>query len=173
MISDKMHLEEDEGSPVQFASKSSANIGGTSHIDMTPMVDVVFQLLTFFLLAVKRESMESVDVPLTATSTAVLESESTYITIKPAPRAGADPVIIIGDHKKVEMKDDGTIEGGKAAKSLDAVKEAVEKGVAAGRPKIVVKAEKYVRWGDVQKVTRIIAQIKDAQLFVGVQSKGD
>jgi len=172
MITDKMHLEEDEESPVQFKSKAGANSGDKSNIDMTPMVDVVFQLLTFFLLAVKRESMESVDVPLTTTSTAVLESESTYITIKPGPRAGADPVIIIGDHKKVEMLDDGRIEGGKAA-SLDAVKAAVETGVAAGRPKIVVKAERYVKWGDVQKVTRIIALVKDAQLFVGVQSKGD
>ena len=172
MISDKMHLEEDEDSPVQFKSKAGANAGDKSHIDMTPMVDVVFQLLTFFLLAVKRESMESVDVPLTTTSTAVLESESTYITIKPAPRPGADPVIIIGENRKVEVMDDGRIEGGKA-KSLDKVKEEVEKGVAAGRPKIVVKAERYVKWGDVQKVTRIIAQIRDAQLFVGVKSKGD
>ena len=170
MIGDKMHLEESEDSPVQFTSKAKANTGDKSHIDMTPMVDVVFQLLTFFLLAVKRDSMESVEVPLTTTSTAVLESESTYITIKPAPRPGADPVIIIGENRKVEVTDDGRIQGGKAA-SLDMVKDAVEKGVSAGRPKIIVKAERYVRWGDVQKVTRIIAQVKDAQLYVGVQGK--
>ena len=161
MISDKMHLEEDEDSPVQFKSKASANIGGKSSIDMTPMVDVVFQLLTFFLLAVKRDSMETVDVPITTNSTVVLESESTYITVKPAPRKDAEPEIIIAKKKR---------EDGKAV-TLDLVKEEVEKGVADGRPKIVVRAERLVKWGDVQKVTRIIAQVKDAQLFVGVRGK--
>jgi biopolymer transport protein ExbD len=161
MISDKMHLEEDEDSPVQFKSKAGSNSGDKSHIDMTPMVDVVFQLLTFFLLAVKRDSMETVDVPITTTTTAVLESESTYITVKPAPRKDAEPEIIIGEKKSGDGK----------AVTLESVKAAVESGVAAGRPKIVVKAERLVKWGDVQKITRIIAQVKDAQLYVGVQSQ--
>jgi biopolymer transport protein ExbD len=161
MITDKMHLEEDEDSPVQFKSKASANIGGKSSIDMTPMVDVVFQLLTFFLLAVKRDSMETVDVPITTTTTAVLESESTYITVKPAPRKDAEPEIIIGEKKSGDGK----------AFTLENVKAEVEAGVAAGRPKIVVKADRLVKCGDVQKITRIIAQVKDAQLFVGVQGK--
>jgi biopolymer transport protein ExbD len=161
MINDKMHLEEDEESPVQFKSKAGSNSGDKSHIDMTPMVDVVFQLLTFFLLAVKRDSMETVDVPITTTTTAVLESESTYITVKPAPRKDAEPEIIIGEKKSGDGK----------FVTLENVKAAVEKGVAEGRPKIVVKAERLVKWGDVQKITRIIAQVKDAQLFVGVQGK--
>ena len=161
MISDKMHLEEDAEAPVQFKSKAGANSGDKSHIDMTPMVDVVFQLLTFFLLAVKRDSMETVDVPITNNSTAVLESESIYITIKPAPRKDAEPEIIIGESRKGDGK----------AVTLEMVRDAVEKGVANGRPKIVVKAERLVKWGEVQKVTRIIALVKDAQLFVGVQVK--
>src|SRR6185295_18088683 len=99
MSGDKLNLEDYEDAPVQFTSKEKSNTGEKSHIDMTPMVDVVFQLLTFFLLAVKRDSQEPLDVPVTAHSTAVLESESTFITIKPAPRAGADPVIVIGESR--------------------------------------------------------------------------
>ncbi len=33
------------------------------HIDMTPMVDVVFQLMTFMLFAVQMTGGEKVDVP--------------------------------------------------------------------------------------------------------------
>ena len=161
MFGEKMHLEDYEDAPVQFTSKEKSTTGDKSHIDMTPMVDVVFQLLTFFLLAVKRDSQEPLDVPTTTYSTAVLESESTFITIMPPPRAGADPVITVGESRRGEGLN----------VTPDMIREAVEKGVAAGRPNIVVKAERLVKWGDVQKVTRIVASVTGAQLYVGVQGK--
>jgi biopolymer transport protein ExbD len=161
MIGERMHLEDYEGAPVQFTSKEKSTTGTKSHIDMTPMVDVVFQLLTFFLLAVKRDSQEPLDVPVTASSTAVLESESTFITIKPALRAGAEPVITVGESRR----------GDGVTVTPDMIKAEVENGVHAGRPHIVVKAERLVRWGDVQKVTRIVASVTGAQLYVGVQGK--
>src|SRR5262245_30930728 len=130
MTGDKMQLEDYEDAPVRFTSKEKSNTREKSHIDMTPMVDVVFQLLTFFLLAVKRDSQEPLDVPVTAHSTAVLESEPTFITIKPAPRAGADPLIVIGESRR----------GDGVTVTPDMIKEFIEKGVAAGRPIIVVKA---------------------------------
>ena len=161
MTGEKMQLEDYEDAPVRFTSKEKSNTGEKSHIDMTPMVDVVFQLLTFFLLAVKRDSQEPMDVPVTTHSTAVLESESTFISIKPAPRAGADPVITIGESRR----------GDGITVTPEMIKQEVEKGVSAGRPHIVVKAERLVRWGDVQKVTRIVASVTGAQLHVGVQGK--
>ena len=161
MTGEKMQLEDYEDAPVRFTSKEKSNTGEKSHIDMTPMVDVVFQLLTFFLLAVKRDSQEPMDVPVTTHSTAVLESESTFISIKPAARAGAEPVITVGESRR----------GDGITVTPEMIKQEVEKGVAAGRPHIVVKAERLVRWGDVQKVTRIVASVTGAQLHVGVQGK--
>ena len=166
MTGEKMHLEDYEDASVQFTSKSKSNTGSKAHIDMTPMVDVVFQLLTFFLLAVKRDSSERVDVPFTTNSTAVLESESTYITIKKEP-GKADAIVVLGDRKGK-----GTEYPMTKAKNPEwekRVLEAVQNGIKEGKPKIVVKAERLVKWGDVQAVTRIIAQAKDAVLFVGVQ----
>ena len=40
------------------------------HIDMTPMVDVVFQLMTFMLFSVQMTGGEKVDVPPPATASA-------------------------------------------------------------------------------------------------------
>src|SRR5436309_2477252 len=99
MFGDKMHLEEDENEPVHFTQMGKSHSVEKSHIDMTPMVDVVFQLLTFFLLAVKRDSQEPVDVPVVTRSTAVAESMATFITVKPPAKGSPDPVILLGDRR--------------------------------------------------------------------------
>ena len=163
MFGEKLHLEEDENEPVQFAKKGKSNSGEKGHIDMTPMVDVVFQLLTFFLLAVKRDSQEPIDVPTVTRSDAVADSESTYITIKPPLGGSKEPVIILGDRGG----------GGADKKEIkpEDVKSEVESGVKNGRPKIIVKAERLVAHGDVLKICRIVASVEGAVLHVGVQTR--
>jgi len=160
MFGEKMHLEEDESSPIQFTKRAKSNAGRASQIDMTPMVDVVFQLLTFFLLAVKRDSAEPVDVPVTVRSTAVAESQSTFITVKPPSKGSPDPEIILGDRS-----------GNGDKITADQVRDEVVKGVNAGRPNIIIKAERFVSHGDVLKVCRIVDKVEGAFLYVGVQSK--
>src|SRR3989442_8881352 len=122
MFGEKMHLEEDdEDAPVQFTSKAKATSGDKSHIDMTPMVDVVFQLLTFFLLAVKRDSQEPVDVPTTTVSKAVGEDQATFITILAPPPGSSEATIYVGDRKG---------DPGRSV-SLDEIKQEVESGLRA------------------------------------------
>ena len=163
MVGEKPHVEEDENEPVQFARRGKSTTGGKGHIDMTPMVDVVFQLLTFFLLAVKRDSQEPVDVPTVTRSDAVADSESTYITIKPPSGGFKEPIIILGDRGG----------GGPDKKEIkpEDVKSEVESGVKNGRSKIIVKAERLVSHGDVLKICRIVAGVEGASLHVGVQTK--
>src|SRR5580704_3633857 len=55
------------------------------HIDMTPMVDVVFQLMTFMLFSVQMTGGEKVDVPPARHGVGVEESAATFLTLtKPA-----------------------------------------------------------------------------------------
>lgn len=159
-MTDRTQFESDDSAPLQFTDKKKSNSGDSSHIDMTPMVDVVFQLLTFFLLAVKRDNQEAVDVPVVANSTAVPEFESTFITIKPAKAGQVDPEVIIGDRQ-----------GKGDAVTPDMIKQAIEVGVQNNHANIIIKAEKMVREGDVAKVTRIVASVPGARLYVGVQGK--
>ena len=160
MFGEKLHIEEDENEPVHFAVKGKSNTGGRGHIDMTPMVDVVFQLLTFFLLAVKRDSQEAVDVPTVTRSEAVAEADSTFITIKLPSRGEKEPTIILGDRR-----------GDGEKITMDQVRAEVEKGVRSGRPKIIVKAERLVPHGEVLKIYRIVDSVDGASLHVGVQTK--
>lgn len=159
MFGEKLHIEEDENEPVHFTQKGKAKTE-KGNIDMTPMVDVVFQLLTFFLLAVKRDSQEPLDVPTVTRTDTVADGESTYITMKPPSGGGKEPIIILGDRKGE----------GQQIKPED-VKSEVESGVRNGRAKIIVKAERFVQIGEVMKVCRIVASVDGALLHVGVQSK--
>src|SRR3954469_6410363 len=56
------------------------------HIDMTPMVDVVFQLMTFMLFSSQMSGGELVDVPPARHGVGVEESSATFLTLlKPGP----------------------------------------------------------------------------------------
>ena len=157
MFGENLNIEEQD-QPVHFTKKQKASEKG--HIDMTPMVDVVFQLLTFFLLAVKRDTQKPLDVPIVNRSTAVADAESTFIAVKAATGGATEPTIILGDRHGEGVKI-----------TAEQVKQKVEEGVASGRKMIVVKAEKFVPHGEVLKVCRIVASVDGAMLHVGVQTK--
>ena len=169
MSAERVHLEDIEDSPVQFTAKGKGPSGGKGHIDMTPMVDVVFQLLTFFLLAVKRDSQEPLEVPMLMHTqpTAVLEEQATFIIVKPAPPGESEAQIVLGISRR----------GKGETVTLDQVKSEVEKGVASSRPNIIIKGAcdhkngRHVRHGDMARVMRIVANVEGTKLYVGVQAK--
>jgi hypothetical protein len=51
------------------------------HIDMTPMVDVVFQLMTFMLFSVQMTGGEKVDVPPARHGIGVEETAATFLSM--------------------------------------------------------------------------------------------
>src|SRR5436309_14278405 len=99
------------------------------HIDMTPMVDVVFQLMTFMLFSVQMTGGEKVDVPPARHGVGVEESVATFLTLeKPAPAArAAEPRLLLGH-------------GEGAPATLDQARQYVRDGVREGRRKVVLQA---------------------------------
>jgi biopolymer transport protein ExbD len=126
------------------------------HIDMTPMVDVVFQLMTFMLFAVQLNGGEKVDVPPARHGVGVEESSATFLTLaKPAVPGGESQLLM------------GFGEGQVA--TLDQARQAVADAVKRGRRKVVIEADGDVAHGDVVKVAGAIAQIEGITVHVGVQ----
>src|SRR5207245_11138720 len=66
------------------------------HIDMTPMVDVVFQLMTFMLFSVQMTGGEKVDVPPAHHGVGVEESAATFLTLTKPAVAGGEPRLLLG-----------------------------------------------------------------------------
>ena len=61
--------------------RRDANEERNEHIDMTPMVDVVFQLMTFMLFSVQMTGGEKVDVPPARHGVGVEETAATFLTL--------------------------------------------------------------------------------------------
>lgn len=122
------------------------------HIDMTPMVDVVFQLMTFMLFSIQMTGGEQVDVPKARHGVGVEETAATVITLT----EGNPPVLVLGN-------------GPGPAATLDQVRKAVAEGVTAGRSKVVLQADGDVPHGEVVKLARTLTELEGVSLHIGVQ----
>ena len=126
------------------------------HIDMTPMVDVVFQLMTFMLFSIQMSGGEKVDVPPARHGVGVEETAATFLTLTKPSDSGGESKLLIGH-------------GEGAVATLDQARQAVVDGVKAGRHKVILQADGDVPHGEVLKVAAAVAQVEGITVHVGVQ----
>jgi biopolymer transport protein ExbD len=126
------------------------------HIDMTPMVDVVFQLMTFMLFSVQMTGGEKVDVPPARHGVGVPEAQATFLTLLKPAAPGAEPRILLGHGEGPTV-------------SLDEARQKVADGVRAGRRKVILQADGDVPHGEVLKVASGVSEVEGVTVHVGVQ----
>jgi biopolymer transport protein ExbD len=126
------------------------------HIDMTPMVDVVFQLMTFMLFSMHLTGGEKVDVPPARHGVGVEESSATFLTLQKPAAGGAEPRLLLGH-------------GEGAPATIDEARQFVRAGVREGRRKVVLQADGGVPHGDVVKIASALAEVEGITLHIGVQ----
>src|SRR5262245_52452616 len=126
------------------------------HIDMTPMVDVVFQLMTFMLFSVQMTGGEKVDVPPARHGVGVQESMATFLTLQRPSAPGSEPQLLLGH-------------GQGTAVTLDQARKAVADGVREGKRKVILQADSMVPHGEVLKVAAAVTEVEGVTVHVGVQ----
>jgi biopolymer transport protein ExbD len=126
------------------------------HIDMTPMVDVVFQMMTFMLFSMQMSGGEKVDVPPARHGVGVEESAATFLTLTKPAVSGGETQLLVGH-------------GEGPVATLDQARQAVAAGVKEGRRKVILQADGAVPHGEVVKVAGAIAQVEGITVHVGVQ----
>jgi biopolymer transport protein ExbD len=126
------------------------------HIDMTPMVDVVFQLMTFMLFASQMTGGEKVDVPPARHGVGVEESAATFVTVMKPDKPGGAARVVLGN-------------GGGEPATLDQVRSAVAKGVKDGRRRVILQADGSVPHGEVLKLISAVSEVEGVTVHVGVQ----
>jgi len=128
------------------------------HIDMTPMVDVVFQLMTFMLFSVQLAGDAKVDVPRARRGVGVEETAATFLTLLKPEAPGAKPRLLVGNGDEGRTVD------------YDQAAAVVSEGVAKGLRKVVVQADGDVPEGE---VLRLIGELGKREagitIHIGVQ----
>lgn len=126
------------------------------HIDMTPMVDVVFQLMTFMLFTIQMSGGEKVDIPPARHGVGVEETDATFLTLlKPEP-PGVEARLLLGH-------------GEGAIATLDEARANIADGVKEGRRKVILQADGDVPHGEVVRIAGAVSQVEGITVHIGVQ----
>jgi biopolymer transport protein TolR len=123
-----------------------------SDIDVTPLVDCVFLLLCFFMMTSPMKGNPDRNVPAAEHGVGVNPNGATSVRIveaEPAPR-------ILLDNRE---------------STLDDVKAYVEAGLRKGHSLVVIKADRKVPCGLVQKVAKAVTSVEGVKFSIGVQDK--
>lgn len=131
--------------------------GEEAELDITPMIDVTFLLLIFFMVTSTMKPPNELDMPSAVHGTGVDTNVSTFITIKAPETRGDIPQILLGQGSTEEA-------------TLEAVRPFVEAGLP-DKTYVIIKAEREVPHGFVNKVEQQIADLEGIQFFLAVQEK--
>lgn len=124
-------------------------------LDITPMIDVTFLLLIFFMVASNMQGGKRLDLPAARHGVGVESRGATQIEIV-LEQGAARPKIRL---------DDGNFS------DVAGVKRQVEQRLRDGRRQVIIKAERRVPHGFVQEVTRAVNEVEGVQFFIGVDDK--
>jgi len=136
-----------------FQKKNSAE---EADLDITPMIDVTFLLLIFFMVTSTMQQESAVNVPPANFGVGKDASTSTIITIL-ADKGGGPARVLLGDGS------------GDEARSMDLVTAYVQQGVSQGKRQVIIKADRDVNHGKVQEVLKALGEIEDLEFAVGVE----
>jgi biopolymer transport protein ExbD len=121
-------------------------------IDVTPLVDCVFLLLAFFMMTSPMKGNPDRNLPTAVHGVGINPNGATTVRIEesePAPR------IILENRES----------------TVDDVRAFVEEGLRKGHSTVVIKADKKVPCGLVQKVAKAITSVEGVRFCVGVLDK--
>jgi biopolymer transport protein ExbD len=130
-----------------------------TELDITPMIDVTFLLLIFFMVTSTMQGQPDQDVPVARFGKGVPTQNATIIRIiAEGSIGGKTPRIILGESDESEA-------------DLDMVRRAVEDAVKSDRMQVIIKADREVPHGFVQEVARTVNEVEGVKFYVGVQDK--
>ena len=128
-------------------------------VDLTPMVDVVFQLLIFLMLTYQSSPDSEVELPPAEHGTGVEETHATTLTLVPPEEPGG-PIAV---HEGIDVGPESLLEG------PEAIERVVRAGLDRGRRRVVLQAGGDVPHGEVLRVGGIVSEVEGVGLHLGVK----
>jgi biopolymer transport protein ExbD len=117
-----------------------------TEIDITPMIDIVFVLLIFFLVTSKMTAEETPPLPKARHGVVVPAKESVIIIMKR------------GSGQQAEVKkSDGVLFSTDPEQQSAEIAQYVADGIDAGKKHVIIRAEGTVRHGEIGRVSKAIS----------------
>ncbi|MBX3412734.1 MAG: biopolymer transporter ExbD [Pirellulales bacterium] len=129
-------------------------------MDITPMIDMTFLLLIYFLVASSIDTQASADLPPAHYGKAVSQNSAVIITV--GDTGGSRAAIYLGDGKA------GTPLAGENEAQETQIRELVEQGMREGKGTVIIKAERGVPHREVTRVASAATTVEGIHLYIGV-----
>lgn len=133
-----------------------------AEMDITPMIDITFLLLIFFLVCSTPDQKTAIELPKAKYGKGVGERNSVIITVSDEGIDNAP--VYLGDGKidSARLTDDPDLQG-------DLIVEAVEKGrKEENKENVVIKADRNVAYREVARVVKAVSRVEGAKIFLAV-----
>lgn len=133
-------------------------------MDITPMIDMTFLLLIFFLVGTRMDTQASVQLPEARHGTGVATNSAVILTI--ARGEGERARVYQGDGMAAANQFSAT----DVADQQRQIAAYVQEQLNAAVPKqhVLIKAERHVKHQEVARVAKAVSMTADVPLYVGV-----
>jgi len=116
-------------------------------MDITPMIDITFLLLIFFIVSSKLDADPAVDLPKARHGTLVAAKDAVVIIMKRGT----------GDQADVQNAD-GTPFSADIEQQNAEIAEYLFKGIDEGKKHVIIRAEGSVRHGEIDRVSKALSE---------------
>jgi biopolymer transport protein ExbD len=158
-LSSPIESPDDEAAAPLMPPRSAAV---DDEMDITPMIDMTFLLLIYFLLVATPDIRTSVDLPQATHGGAVSQRDATVITV--GQGSGEQAPVYLADGEIASARLTGGPESHR-----DAIAQHVRKGLQeSDRTNVVIKADRRVPHRDVSRVMRAVSLVEGVKLHLGV-----
>jgi biopolymer transport protein ExbD len=133
--------------------------GVDDEMDITPMIDIVFLLLIFFLVASRMESQASVDLPPAHHGRPVSAKNSVILLVS---KAAGGRVDVTTGHGRVTSADDPVAQEAEITEYVEAGLNGLPPFNAA-KEHVLIKAERDVKHREVARVGKAVGEAREGQ----------
>lgn len=133
-----------------------------AEMDITPMIDMTFLLLIFFLVSSRMDAGAEVKLPLAKNGVAITTKNSAVVSVK---SLGADAVdVFLGEKMTSETR--------LASTAPEDLEEGVQAFVSAqmsrGKDQVLIRASRDVKHRFVDRILKAIGTVEGASAYVAV-----
>lgn len=130
-------------------------------MDITPMIDITFLLLIFFLVSSRPDQTTALHLPKAQHGDAVSQRYSTVISVG---EGGIDQAPVYRGDGKIPANE---LSSDPETRSEE-IAEHIQSGLADGKSDIVIKADRGVACRDIDGVLKAVSKVEGIKLYLGV-----